>query len=369
MQEVFTFESSDLFHNLCGIQDRRVPELESMLDVELIPRGLSFLIRSPARPRVDRAIRFFEKLIEFQGGRSLDSFDMQYLHHLYQTTDADQPLIPFQESEDQPPLTDDDPSVETPAQEEVHQFMSREKVFTTIRGKPLYAKTINQSRYIDSLIRTPVTITLGPAGTGKTFLAVVVACRLLATGEIERIILTRPAVEAGESLGFLPGDMLQKVDPYLRPIYDALYECLGMEKVTAMIQAGRIEIAPLAFMRGRTLNDAFIVLDEAQNCTLAQLKMFLTRLGRNARMAVGGDVTQIDLRPGKSGLLRAARILKGTDGVQIVRFGNEDIIRNPVVERILRAFDRHEDQESREPNPPPNAATMNERRQAASDFD
>lgn len=328
MQEIFTFESADLFHNLCGIQDRRIPELERMLEVELIPRGQSFLVRSEARFRIERAIRFFERLVEFHGQRTLDSFDTRYLHRLYQNSDADQGLM-----------------FEKPEQSDaIRKLMNQARIFTTYRGKPLHARTIQQANYIESLMRNPVTIGLGPAGTGKTFLSVVVACQLLTSGQIEKIILTRPAVEAGESLGFLPGDLVQKVDPYLRPIYDALYECLGMEKVNTYIQAGRIEIAPLAFMRGRTLNDAFIVLDEAQNCTLAQLKMFLTRIGRNARMAIGGDVTQIDLKPGTSGLVKLVHILKNTEGVQIVRFGNEDIIRNPIVERILLAFESFEQQ-------------------------
>lgn len=359
MQEIFTFESPDLFYTLCGIQDRRVPELEGMLNVELIPRGQSFLIRSPARHPLERALLFFEQVVRAQSRRSLDAFDTRYLHHLFEATGETESTVdegplkggPADEtgtSQDQPGeigTVRENPPLPGMGEDSVQQWINRDKVFTTYRGKPLYAKTINQARYVDALFRSPVTIALGPAGTGKTFLAVIMACRLLTAGEIERIILTRPAVEAGENLGFLPGDMIQKVDPYLRPIYDALYECLSMEKVTALIQAGRIEIAPLAFMRGRTLNDAFVVLDEAQNCTRAQLKMFLTRLGRNARMALGGDVTQVDLRPGRSGLLGVASLLRNVEGVQIVRFGNEDIIRNPVVERMLRAFDREESRE------------------------
>lgn len=333
MQEVFTFTSADLFHNLCGIQDRQIPSLEAMLAVELIPRGQSFLIRSESRIRIKSAVRFFERLIEFHAHHSIDSFDMQYLHRLFQQLDEDQTLIEF------------DLESKNENQNHAKKFLKQNKIFTTYRGRPLHPKTLNQTKYVESLLKNPVTIATGPAGTGKTFLAVVVACQRLLSGEIEKIILTRPAVEAGESLGFLPGDMVQKVDPYLRPIYDSLYECLGMEKVTTFIQAGRIEIAPLAFMRGRTLNDAFIVLDEAQNCTLAQLKMFLTRIGRNSRMAIGGDVTQIDLKPGSSGLVRLIHILKNTEGVQISRFGNEDIIRNPIVERILKAFEKNESED------------------------
>jgi phosphate starvation-inducible PhoH-like protein len=339
MQEIFTFESPDLFHNLCGIHDRRIAELEELLDVELIPRGQSFLVRSPVKLQIDRAVRFFELLVEFHERRALDSFDTRYLHRLYQNSDSSQTTMFEAQTENR----SDEAAEKSKA---IELLMRQTKIFTTYRGRPIHAKTIHQAGYIDSLLRNPITIALGPAGTGKTFLSVVVACQLLTSGEIEKIVLTRPAVEAGESLGFLPGDMMQKVDPYLRPIYDALYECLGMEKVTSLIQAGRIEIAPLAFMRGRTLNDAFIVLDEAQNCTLPQLKMFLTRIGRNARMAVGGDVTQIDLKPGASGLIKLLDILKDTEGVQIIRFGNEDIIRNPIVERILRAFESYESRTS-----------------------
>ena len=342
MQEIFTFASADLFHNLCGIQDSRIANLEEMLEVELIPRGQSFIIRSPAKLRIQRATRFFDGLVQLYAdrNRSLDSFDMHYLHKLYQNSDTDQSTLEFEHAASTSPKA-------------ASELVNRPKIFTTYRGRPLHAKTVQQASYIDSLNQTPVTIALGPAGTGKTFLAVVVACQLLVSGEIEKIILTRPAVEAGESLGFLPGDMVQKVDPYMRPLYDSLYECLGMEKVTAYIQAGKIEIAPLAFMRGRTLNDAFIVLDEAQNCTLMQLKMFLTRIGRNARMALGGDVTQIDLKPGASGLLTLVHILKHTKGVQIIRFGNEDIIRNPIVERILQAFENHESAGGEHKNEPP----------------
>ncbi|MCB1139506.1 MAG: PhoH family protein [Leptospiraceae bacterium] len=219
---------------------------------------------------------------------------------------------------------------------------TRQKVFVTARGKPIYPRTHRQAAYLDSVQSNPVTLCLGPAGTGKTFLAIVMACRKLMNGEVDRIILTRPAVEAGESLGFLPGDLNQKVDPYLRPVYDALYECLGMEKVHSLIAARKIEIAPLAYMRGRTLNQAMVILDEAQNCTLAQLKMFLTRLGRNSYMCLGGDESQVDLNPGKSGLLKAVRILEGVPGIAVIRFGKEDIVRNAIVERIVAAFEKEE---------------------------
>ena len=184
-----------------------------------------------------------------------------------------------------------------------------------------------------------ISFAIGPAGTGKTFLAVAVACRLLQAGEIERIVLTRPAVEAGESLGFLPGDLIQKVDPYLRPIYDALYECIGYEKTQELLSINKIEIAPIAFMRGRTLAHSFIILDEAQNCTNAQLKMFLTRLGKNSRMSVSGDVTQVDLTQANSGLAKIVGLFKKTPQIGVVEFQKEDISRHPLVEVIVKKFE------------------------------
>ena len=184
-----------------------------------------------------------------------------------------------------------------------------------------------------------ITFGVGPAGTGKTFLSIAVACRMLQSGEIDRLVLTRPAVEAGESLGFLPGDLTQKVDPYLRPIYDALHECIGFERVQVLISLNKIEIAPIAFMRGRTLNNSFIILDEAQNCTVSQLKMFLTRIGKNSRMSLSGDVTQIDLERGRSGLEKVLSIMKDTPQIGIMFLEKEDITRHPLVSVIVDKFE------------------------------
>jgi phosphate starvation-inducible PhoH-like protein len=208
------------------------------------------------------------------------------------------------------------------------------------RATKVAPKTVNQKRYVDSIRDNTITFGIGPAGTGKTFLAVALAAAALSRREVNRIILTRPAVEAGERLGFLPGDLMAKVDPYLRPLFDALHDMLDPERVSAHLERGVIEVAPLAFMRGRTLNDSFIILDEAQNTTPEQMKMFLTRLGFNSKMVVTGDVTQIDLpRDQGSGLLAVSEILQGVEDVDFVRFGGEDVVRHKLVRRIVAAYD------------------------------
>jgi phosphate starvation-inducible PhoH-like protein len=203
-------------------------------------------------------------------------------------------------------------------------------------------KSVNQKRYVDAIRQSTVAFGIGPAGTGKTFLAIAMAVAALSKREVNRIILTRPAVEAGERLGFLPGDLMAKVDPYLRPLFDALNDMLDPERVTAHLEKGVIEVAPLAFMRGRTLNDSFVILDEAQNTTPEQMKMFLTRLGFGSRMVVTGDVTQVDLpRDQKSGLIVVGDILKDIEGVEFVRFGGADVVRHKLVQRIVEAYDAH----------------------------
>ena len=209
------------------------------------------------------------------------------------------------------------------------------------RSKQVAPKTVNQKRYVDSIRGNTITFGIGPAGTGKTFLAVALAAAALSRREVNRIILTRPAVEAGERLGFLPGDLMAKIDPYLRPLFDALHDMLDPEKVSGFLEKGVIEVAPLAFMRGRTLNDSFIILDEAQNTTPEQMKMILTRLGFNSKMVVTGDVTQIDLpRNEGSGLVVINDILKDIEGIEFVRFGGEDVVRHRIVQEIVDAYER-----------------------------
>jgi phosphate starvation-inducible PhoH-like protein len=213
------------------------------------------------------------------------------------------------------------------------------------RNTRVAPKTLNQKRYVDSIRRHTITFGIGPAGTGKTFLAVAMAAAALAEREVQRIILTRPAVEAGERLGFLPGDIQAKVDPYLRPLFDALYDMLDPDRVNGYFERGVIEVAPLAFMRGRTLNDSFVILDEAQNTSPEQMKMFLTRLGFNSRMVVTGDVTQIDLPSDqRSGLIVVRDILNEVGDISFVHFGGEDVVRHKLVQRIVAAYDRHSEE-------------------------
>ncbi len=218
--------------------------------------------------------------------------------------------------------------------------LSAGTVAFTFRGKQVKCKTVGQKTYVDCIKKDSITFGVGPAGTGKTYLAVCLAVQAYKQKQTDKIILTRPAVEAGEKLGFLPGDLQTKVDPYLRPLYDALEEMLGTETYIKLMERGTIEVAPLAYMRGRTLSNAFIILDEAQNTTREQMKMFLTRLGDNSKMVVTGDITQIDLPEGKkSGLEHAVSVLEGVDGISVVQLSDKDVVRNPLVKRIVKAYD------------------------------
>lgn len=226
--------------------------------------------------------------------------------------------------------------------------MSGDCICITSKGKPVKPKTLGQKNYVEAIKDNTIVIGVGPAGTGKTYLAVAMAVNAFRAKEVNRIILTRPAVEAGEKLGFLPGDLQSKVDPYLRPLYDALFDMLGAENFNKYLERGNIEVAPLAYMRGRTLDDSFIILDEAQNTTPEQMKMFLTRMGFNSKVVVTGDVTQIDLPDGKrSGLVEVTKILKNMEQIEIVRFTGKDVVRHKLVQDIIRAYEKYEEAKKR----------------------
>lgn len=226
---------------------------------------------------------------------------------------------------------------------EQFENLFNEEIAKSAKGKSIRVKTLGQSHYISAIKQSDLVFGIGPAGTGKTYLAVVMAVNALKNGHVKRIILTRPAVEAGESLGFLPGDLKEKVDPYLRPLYDALHDVLGLEQTGRFIERGTIEIAPLAYMRGRTLDDAFVILDESQNTTPAQMKMFLTRLGFGSKMVITGDITQVDLPKGvRSGVAAAKDILKGVSGISFIELEQTDVVRHPLVGKIIAAYDKVE---------------------------
>ncbi|MCT1176720.1 PhoH family protein [Pediococcus pentosaceus] len=300
--------------SLLGNQERFIPVLEEGMNVKVLPFGERITIKG-SKKAVGQTYEVLKTLLKIlRSGVQLNSADfvsamkmvekgtLDYLPDLYSTI-----------------------------------------LIKDAKGKPVRIKNFGQRQYVQSVNDNDVTFGIGPAGTGKTYLAVVMAIAALKKGEVERIILTRPAVEAGESLGFLPGDLKEKVDPYLRPVYDALYQIIGAEHTTRLLDRGVIEIAPLAYMRGRTLDNAFVILDEAQNTTNQQMKMFLTRLGFGSKMIVNGDVTQIDLPRGtRSGLKEAQLVLQGINKIEFVNFTANDVIRHPVVAKIVQAYDDKE---------------------------
>ncbi len=294
---------------LCGPLDANLRQIETALDVSIARRGERFSI-SGGRERAAQAAQALRRFYERAGREELSVEDIQLgLVEIKHQRDGD--------------------GVESPA-------------LLLPRRSELSARTPRQAEYLQNLRASDITFCVGPAGTGKTFLAVAAAVDALERDAVKRIVLTRPAVEAGEKLGFLPGDLAQKVDPYLRPLYDALYDLMGFDKVARAFERGAIEIAPLAFMRGRTLNHSFVILDEAQNTTPEQMKMFLTRIGFGSRAVVTGDVTQVDLAKGQaSGLVDARQVLRGVRGIAITEFRSEDVVRHPLVQAIVDAYDRH----------------------------
>ncbi len=314
---VLTFDNNKLASALYGPFDENLARLEQKIGVDIRSRGNQVTIKGDA-PAAEQARRALDYLYGI----------LQKGAHVAQS-DVDGAIRMAVAADDQLTL----PTLERKGKMAAAQIATRKRT--------IYARSANQDAYMRALERAELVFGIGPAGTGKTYLAVAHAAMLLERGMVERIILSRPAVEAGERLGFLPGDMKEKVDPYLRPLYDALYDMMPADKVERALTAGVIEIAPLAFMRGRTLAHSAVILDEAQNTTPMQMKMFLTRLGENSRMIVTGDPTQIDLPPqAKSGLVEALRILDGIPGAVIVRFGDGDVVRHPLVAEIVRAYDR-----------------------------
>jgi phosphate starvation-inducible PhoH-like protein len=292
--------------NLCGVLDENLRQIENALDVSIARRGETFRIEGEPDQR-ERTLRVLEQFY----ARAEEPLTVE---------DVQLGLIEFGRGAAPAP---EEPTLHT-------------------RRRDLHGRTRNQSQYLRAIVEHDITFGIGPAGTGKTYLAVACAVDALERDAVKRIVLVRPAVEAGERLGFLPGDLAQKVDPYLRPLYDALYDLMGFEKVGKLFERGAIEIAPLAYMRGRTLNHAFVILDEAQNTTPEQMKMFLTRIGFGSKAVITGDVTQIDLPKGqKSGLVEARDVLSVVRGIAFVPFTAEDVVRHPLVQRIVSAYEAY----------------------------
>lgn len=298
---------------LFGPQDKFLRLIEQETESTIHSREAEIVIEGP-QAEVKTLDQLFDTLLQLiRGGLQLNERDVRYALELAKELKADQLLSLF-----------------------------KGEITTTFRGKPIVPKTLGQRHYVTTIRKKDIVFGIGPAGTGKTYLAVVTAVAALKEGKVKRILLTRPAVEAGESLGFLPGDLQEKVDPYLRPLYDALNDVLGPDGVAKALERGLIEIAPLAYMRGRTLDDSFVILDEAQNTTPEQMKMFLTRLGFGSHMVITGDVTQIDLPKGKkSGLIDAQRILKDIEEIGIVYFSEQDVVRHALVQKIIVAYNQH----------------------------
>lgn len=299
---------------LFGSFDANIKQIESAYSVAVTVRGGEMKI-SGETENVSRAARAVNSLLlMLSKGETLNEQNVSYVLSLVDDGDEDK----------------------------LSKLSENGCICITSKGRPVKPKTLGQQRYVDAIRDNTITLAVGPAGTGKTYLAVAMAVMAFRSGEISRIVLTRPAVEAGEKLGFLPGDLQQKVDPYLRPLYDGLFDMLGAESFTKYQERGNIEVAPLAYMRGRTLDDSFIILDEAQNTTPEQMKMFLTRLGFNSKIVVTGDITQIDLADShRSGLVEATKVLKNVDDVAQITLNEKDVVRHKLVQSIIKAYDRY----------------------------
>jgi len=313
----FRFNNLEESMAIIGSHDRNLKLLEDYFATKIITRGDAILVSNTisdeAKTNLLRVLKTLQNIIKYEN--NINERDLLYCFRMLENDMLE---------------------------DVVSLYKNKLIIGKKSNGKPIVAKTFNQRRYIKAIEENDIVFATGPAGTGKTYLAVVKAVSALKSQEVKRIILTRPAVEAGESLGFLPGDLKEKVDPYLRPLYDALHDTLGVEATESFIEKGIIEIAPLAYMRGRTLEDAYIILDEAQNTTDQQMKMFLTRLGFNSKMIVTGDVSQVDLPRGvRSGLITCINILKGIDNIAICTFDVSDIIRHPLVQKVIDRYEEY----------------------------
>ncbi|HJN34620.1 MAG TPA: PhoH family protein, partial [Prochlorococcus sp.] len=311
---VLDLPDTDAALALAGNGEQTLHHLQALTGASLVMRGLQLVIGG--RPaQLERAAAVVELIRPlWQEGQAVSAVDLQAALTALDTGRRD-----------------------------AHAELADQVLARSQRGNLLRPRTLRQKAYVEAMERHDLTFALGPAGTGKTFLATVLAVRMLSERKVERLVLTRPAVEAGERLGFLPGDLHQKVDPYLRPLYDALHALLGAEKTTTLLEKGVIEVAPLAYMRGRTLDEAFVILDEAQNTTPAQMRMVLTRLGERSRMVVTGDTTQVDLPPGQlSGLVDAAEVLADINGVAVCRLTSADVVRHPLVQKVVEAYARRD---------------------------
>lgn len=311
------FRDVDSFRAVVGFNDKNLKVLNALFSTSIYSKGEDVFIESKDQDKVAVLSKIFSCLIDIaKNNIVISERDIIYISKL-----ADQMA----------------------EKDIVDIYVDRVVITKAYNGKPIYAKTLNQKHYIKAINDNDLVFGIGPAGTGKTYVAVINAVAKLKDGSVKKIILTRPAVEAGEKLGFLPGDLKEKVDPYLRPLYDALYEILGSKQTEDMIEKGIIEIAPLAYMRGRTLENAYVILDEAQNTTINQMKLFLTRLGFNSKMVVTGDITQIDL-PNKnnSGLIQASNLLARIKGISIINFEKVDVIRHPLVQKVIQRYEEYE---------------------------
>lgn len=311
-----TFKNHDILRILCGEQNSNIKIVEKRVGLSINIRGTEFILKGG-----DWEIDLAEKV----------------LRQLYELIKNDFPVYP----------TDVEHAIRILSRDQSANLKSifLDSVYISSKKRIITAKTINQKEYIETIRNYDIVFAIGPAGTGKTYLAMAMAVASLAKKEVNRVVLARPAVEAGERLGFLPGDLYEKVNPYLRPLYDALHDMMEFDDASRLIQKGVIEVAPLAFMRGRTLNDSFVILDEAQNATTEQMKMFLTRLGFSSKAVITGDVTQTDLPAGKtSGLIEARDLLEGIEGIQFVYFSRDDVVRHPLVQKIIDAYEQSEKQ-------------------------